>query len=96
MLLLGNCIAYLHFNSDFSVVEHPESFWMPCSNGEVPPNAIPGGFDKELLFVGRAVHETALTPGRIIRSEGVCSLPWGGGEHKKSDYEVRYYCKILL
>ena len=62
---------------------------MPAAGGEVPPNAVPGGIDNEQLFVGRARHEGALLPGKIVPSHGVCYVPWGGGEHGKQEYEVR-------
>lgn len=62
--------------------------WVPAAAGEVPPNAVPGGIDSEQLFVGRARHEGALLPGKIVPSHGVCYVPWGGGEHGKPEYEV--------
>lgn len=54
----------------------------------MPPNAVPGGFDNEQLYVARAQHEGALIPGKLVPSHGVVYVPWGGAEHGKTDYEV--------
>jgi len=62
--------------------------WVHAQGGEVPPNAVKGGHDTEDLYVGRARHEGALIPGKIVASHGVCYVPWGGAEHGKNEYEV--------
>ncbi|XP_026474975.1 uncharacterized protein LOC113378634 isoform X1 [Ctenocephalides felis] len=67
--------------------------WVDASNGEVPPNALSGGKDgDEELFVGRARHEGALLPGKIVPSHGVCYVAWGGGEHGVQEYQVLCSC----
>ncbi|XP_075216359.1 natterin-3-like isoform X2 [Lycorma delicatula] len=76
-------------------IKGTESLWVWSSDGEVPPNAVAGGFDDELLFVGRFVHKRALTPGKIIQSERVCCVPWGGKEHKSEEYEVLCGCNVI-
>ncbi|XP_075216249.1 natterin-4-like isoform X2 [Lycorma delicatula] len=76
-------------------IKNTNLLWVWSSDGEVPPNAVSGGFDNELLFIGRFVHKTALTPGKIVRSAGVCCVPWGGEEHKKSEYEVLCGCNVV-
>lgn len=63
--------------------------WVDAQRGEVPPNAVPGGFDNEQLYVGRASHEGALIPGKIVPSHGVCYVAWGGLEHGKEEYQVQ-------
>ncbi|XP_075216255.1 uncharacterized protein LOC142321769 isoform X2 [Lycorma delicatula] len=76
-------------------VKNTESLWVWSSEGEVPPNAVPGGFDEELLYIGRSVHKKALIPGKINKSEGVCCVTWRGTVHKISEYEdlhLRYSC----
>ena len=65
-----------------------EVAWVPSQAGVVPPNAVMGGFDNENLYVGRAQHEGAVIPGKIVSSHGVCYIPWGGAEHGHPDYEV--------
>ncbi|XP_049534383.1 C3 and PZP-like alpha-2-macroglobulin domain-containing protein 8 isoform X1 [Anopheles darlingi] len=62
--------------------------WIPVSNGEIPPNAVVGGSDGEDLYIGRAQHEGALIPGKVVRSHGVCYVAWGGVENPKAEYEV--------
>jgi hypothetical protein len=61
---------------------------VPAQGGEIPPNAVKGGHDNEDLYVGRARHEGALLPGKIVPSHGVCYVSWGGQEHGKNEYEV--------
>lgn len=62
--------------------------WIPASGGTIPPGAVMGGYDNENIYVGRAHHEGALIPGKVLSSHGVCYVPWGGGEHGKPDYEI--------
>lgn len=62
--------------------------WVPAQGGEIPPNAVKGGYDNEDLYVGRARHEGDLIPGKIVPSHGVCYISWGGQEHGKNEYEV--------
>ena len=62
--------------------------WLHAEGGEIPADAVKGGHDNEDLYVGRARHEGALIPGKIVRSHGVCYVSWGGMEHGKNEYEV--------
>ncbi|XP_075215563.1 C3 and PZP-like alpha-2-macroglobulin domain-containing protein 8 isoform X2 [Lycorma delicatula] len=66
--------------------------WTAASGGEIPPNAIPAGIDNEQLYVGRANHEGAILPGKVVPSHGVCYVPWGGAEHGIPEYEVLCGC----
>lgn len=68
--------------------------WVAAKEGEVPPNAIPAGFDNEQLYVARANHEGAILPGKLVPSHGVCYVPWGGGEHGVAEYEVLTACDV--
>lgn len=62
---------------------------MAAANGEVPPNAVQGGFDSsEQLYIARARHEGDLIPGKLHPSHGVTYIAWGGGEHGHNEYEV--------
>lgn len=69
--------------------------WVDVTGGDIPPNAVPGGQDVsgESLFVGRARHEGALLPGKVVPSHGVCYVPWGGAEHGKPEYQVLCGCE---
>lgn len=63
--------------------------WVAAANGEVPPNALQGGFDSsEQLYIARARHEGDLIPGKLHPSHGVTYVAWGGGEHGHGEYEV--------
>jgi hypothetical protein len=55
---------------------------------------VKGGHDTEDLYIGRARHEGALIPGKIIPSHGVCYVAWGGVEHGKNEYEVLTGCEV--
>lgn len=102
--MFGLCLpgAALHADTDYDseplrsvVADTPdvpsaggEVAWVPSQAGVVPPNAVLGGFDNENLYVGRAQHEGAVIPGKVVTSHGVCYIPWGGAEHGHPDYEV--------
>lgn len=62
--------------------------WVPASDGEIPPNAVVGGADGEDMYIGRAQHEGAIIPGKVIAAHKVCYVPWGGVENPKTEYEV--------
>lgn len=68
--------------------------WVPAQGGDVPPNAVKGGHDSEDLYIGRARHEGALIPGKVVPSHGVCYISWGGLEHGKDEYEVLTGCEV--
>lgn len=40
--------------------------WVAGTGNTIPEGAMPGGEDGELLFIGRAQHEGALIPGKLI------------------------------
>ncbi|KAG5674974.1 hypothetical protein PVAND_004917 [Polypedilum vanderplanki] len=63
--------------------------WVAVSGSNIPPDALIGGQDNgEAMYIGRASHEGALIPGKVLRSHGLCYVAWGGGEHGKDSYEV--------
>lgn len=62
--------------------------WVPVNGGAIPPNAIEGGIDGEPIYVGRATHEGALIPGKVVPAHGVCYIAWGGAEIPKTEYDV--------
>ncbi|XP_050539649.1 uncharacterized protein LOC126904566 isoform X2 [Daktulosphaira vitifoliae] len=68
--------------------------WVRASNGQIPPNALQGGFDtnNEQLYVARAEHNGALIPGKLVPSHGVTYVAWGGIENPKENYEVLCNC----
>ncbi|XP_066255951.1 uncharacterized protein [Euwallacea similis] len=64
--------------------------WLATSGGNIPPNAVPAGQseDGETLYVGRAVHDGALTTGKVQPSHGVLYIPYAGQELSFADYEI--------
>lgn len=64
--------------------------WLASSGGNIPSNAVTAGQseDGEPLYIGRVVHDGALTVGKIQPSHGVCYIPYGGQELSFPDYEV--------
>ena len=52
-------------------------FFVKFDGVNLPKNAIVGGYYKgEEAFIGRALHNGALTPGTVIKNEKVCIVPW--------------------
>lgn len=73
----------------------PESLrWVPASNGNVPPGAIPGGRTTtgETLYVGRARYQLSITPGKVHPSHNSCYIGFGGQEVAHKMYDV--LCRI--
>ncbi|KAK7862740.1 hypothetical protein R5R35_002512 [Gryllus longicercus] len=64
--------------------------WQQCSGGRVPPKAVEAGrtCDGEKLYVGRVVHDGALTPGKVHSSHRKCYIPFDGKEFAYDKYEV--------
>ncbi|KAH9362772.1 hypothetical protein HPB48_005269 [Haemaphysalis longicornis] len=63
--------------------------WVTCRWGDVPENAVPGGKDKgETLYVGRAVHQDDLVPGKVHPSHRRCYVAYRGVEWNYGEYEV--------
>eukprot|EP00092_Neocalanus_flemingeri_P014703 GFUD01015865.1.p1 GENE.GFUD01015865.1~~GFUD01015865.1.p1 ORF type:complete len:150 (+),score=28.49 GFUD01015865.1:125-574(+) len=59
-----------------------------AANGQLPPNAWPGGNDNGPQYVARSYHEGSLVPGKFVPHHGVAYIPWGGKEHAMTHYEV--------
>ncbi|KAF9807602.1 hypothetical protein SFRURICE_008815 [Spodoptera frugiperda] len=68
--------------------------WIPSSNGNVPPGAIPGGRTSsgETLYVGRARYQLSVTPGKIHPSHNSCYIGFAGQEVAHKMYDV--LCRI--
>ena len=74
----------------FEVLVNNNYTWVVSSNGNVPPNAVPGGQTSsgEALYVGRATHNGLVTPGKVHPSHRCLYLPFGWKEHSYPNYEV--------
>uniref|UniRef100_A0A0A9YIM4 Natterin-3 n=1 Tax=Lygus hesperus TaxID=30085 RepID=A0A0A9YIM4_LYGHE len=64
--------------------------WQRASGGQLPDRAIRIGqtAEGEPLYVGRAVHEGFLTPGKFHPSHRCVYVPYNGREHRYDNYEV--------
>lgn len=79
-----------HSKANYQVLCSTDAKWMPASNKDIPPTAIPGGQTEtgEVLFVGRVNYEGTLTIGKVQPSHGCIYIPFGGMELSFNDYEV--------
>ncbi|KAH6948040.1 hypothetical protein HPB50_022609 [Hyalomma asiaticum] len=70
--------------------------WLPASNGSLPSGAIQGGNtgSREALFIGRTFHSGTLTVGKVHPSHRCLYIPYGGKEHRYTDYEA-LVCKTI-
>ncbi|XP_011136164.1 uncharacterized protein LOC105181234 isoform X2 [Harpegnathos saltator] len=92
----SHCVCYVawggseHGKTDYQVLCGCNPTWLPCSGGNIPQNAIPGGEteDGEPLFIGRVHHEDTLTIGKVHPSHSVCYIPFAGSEVAFPDYEI--------
>lgn len=71
--------------------------WVPAANGVIPTNAVVGGYRQnfERIYIGRAVHQNRLIVGKIVPRNGVLYIPYGGKEHKFTQYEQLVYVPKL-
>ena len=66
----------------------PGFVWVQSSHGEKVVGAVEGGSEPGGMYVGRALHENDLVPGKVHCTHGVLYLPWNCREHGKKQYEV--------
>lgn len=89
-------IAYISYDGqeipyhNYEVLCNGNVQWVHSGHGAVMPNAVPGGRTNtgETLYIGRAWHAGALTPGKIHPSHGNLYIPYNGGEVAIGTYEV--------
>ena len=64
--------------------------WIKTRGNNIPTNAMKAGEDPEggPLFVGRALHEGGLVPGKVQPKHGCCYIAYGGEEISKEEFEV--------
>ena len=65
--------------------------WVLAKNGELPGNAIQGGYEKDgtPVYVSRFVtKEGQLSPGKFHQPLGTAYSSWGGIEHSSKIYQV--------
>jgi len=61
----------------------------PSSSGRCPAHAVPGGTENgETLYIARAQHGGSIVPGKLHCSHRTAYIPYGGQEHRKTNYEI--------
>lgn len=58
------------------------------SEDQLPDGAVIGGYENDALYIIRAKHRGSFTPGKLVSSEGVAYISWGGEAWEKSEFEV--------
>ncbi|KAK7793959.1 hypothetical protein R5R35_005821 [Gryllus longicercus] len=79
-----------HHKDQYEVMCDASAAWVDTQGGDVPEGAVPIGqtSDGERLYMGRVMHDGALTPGKVHPSHGVCYIPYGGQELSFPQYEI--------
>jgi hypothetical protein len=83
-------IIHFHWNSE-SYYKDTGAAWVLARNGEVPPNAVPGGneADGQTLYIARFVtKEGQLAPGKLAQSHRRAYVSCGGKEQSSEIYQV--------
>jgi len=82
-----------HKFDDFQVLTAPFGVnlqWVPASKGNVPPNAVEGGYneDKSKTYVGRANYNGSFIPGEVVPKDQLLYIAHDGEERDFEEYEV--------
>jgi len=89
-------VAYVPHNGQ-EIVKHQYELlcgtgftWVASAHGHVPEGAVSAGSqgNGEPLYIGRAHFQGSLTPGKVHRSHNCLYIPFNGGEHSITEYEV--------
>ncbi|KAH8018429.1 hypothetical protein HPB51_006051 [Rhipicephalus microplus] len=63
--------------------------WVMCHGSHIPDGAVPGGEDDgETIYVGRALHDGDVLPGKVVPSHSCCYVSHARAEHSYSSYQV--------
>lgn len=63
--------------------------WVMCYEDRIPYNAVPGGEDSgETIYIGRAVHNGEVIPGKVVPSHRCCYVASAGAEHSHREYQA--------
>ena len=71
--------------------QYNKLYWCAASNGEVPKDAVNGGWNAlngEPLYIGRTSKNGSHVVGKVHPSHKCLYIPYGGKEEKYTDYEV--------
>ncbi len=64
--------------------------WVLCQGGQVPPGAVPGGWEKDnpVTFIGRVSIRGGTHVGRVVPRRKCCFAVLKAMEHRRKTYEV--------
>ncbi|VVC43436.1 Hypothetical protein CINCED_3A008072 [Cinara cedri] len=82
-----------HAMSHFEVLCHTSVAWQSSYENRIPSNAIVIGstVSGEKLYMGRALHDGTLTPGKIQPSHRSLYIPYNGEEVAVDEYEIMIF-----
>ncbi|KAG0443095.1 hypothetical protein HPB47_015296 [Ixodes persulcatus] len=67
----------------------PVCEWAICLENRIPYHAVPGGEDGgETIYIGRAVHNGSVIPGKVVPSHKCCYVSDDGAEHSHQEYQA--------
>jgi hypothetical protein len=69
----------------------PGLSWVPCSEGQVPRDAVQGGWDSRLggpFYIGRCGYKGNIELGKVTHDGKTCYIPVYGDEHESHNYEI--------
>lgn len=76
--------------NNFQVLVGDGFTWRHMCDDRLPDGAVSCGFraDMEKCYVGRAMHEGCMLPGKIVLSQRCLYVAFGGVEHRIETFEV--------
>ncbi|XP_045447388.1 uncharacterized protein LOC123655672 [Melitaea cinxia] len=81
----------MHEESDFEVLCGYNCTWVKTVGNEIPVGAVEGGYSEdghEILYVGRALYDNYLIPGKVQPSHNCCYIPYQEKEIAVQTYEI--------
>ncbi|CAK1544513.1 unnamed protein product [Leptosia nina] len=81
-----------HVKTDFEILCMHDCLWVPTANNVIPSGAFPAGYTEyagaEVMYIGRAVRDGHLIPGKVAPSHSVCYFAYGNDTVYENNYEI--------
>ncbi|XP_030022499.2 uncharacterized protein LOC115441738 isoform X1 [Manduca sexta] len=80
-----------HEKTEFEVLCGYNCKWVPSKKDRIPAGAVKGGYSevqREMLYIGRALHRGYLIPGKVQPSHRVSYIPYNGKTVAMENYEI--------
>ncbi|XP_023945312.2 uncharacterized protein LOC112051070 [Bicyclus anynana] len=87
-----------NLETKFEILCGYNCIWVPTVKNHIPIGAVEGGFDdvsKEKLYIGRAVVEDKLIPGKVQPSDSACSVTYNMEQNYVHRYEILVDLNLL-